>query len=123
MLSFNQRPAAEKGIDPAGEEDIPVWVGSLPRMWDLGQCSDIDALFRLLETLSKVSGYKVEQLKIKYYVTWFSQTMVAGLLTLLAMGIKNIVLGPTLPAFITPETAALLSERFGLSVISAGGAE
>ena len=123
MLSFNQRPAAEKGIDPAGEEDIPVWVGSLPRMWDLGQCSDIDALFRLLETLSKVSGYKVEQLKIKYYVTWFSQTMVAGLLTLLAMGIKNIVLGPTLPAFIIPETAALLSERFGLSVISAGGAE
>ena len=122
-LSFNPRPAAERGADDVGEEDIPVWVGSLPRMWDLGQCSDVDALSRLLEVLSKVSGYKVGQLKIKYYVTWFSQTMVAGLLTLLAMDIKNIVLGPTLPAFITPEAAALLAERFGLSVISAGGDE
>lgn len=94
-------------------------VGSLPRIWDLGQCNDLDALFCVLDVLSKASGYKVNALPIKYYVTWLGQTMIAGLLTLLAMNVKDIVLGPTLPAFITPETAAVLQERFGLSVVPA----
>lgn len=93
-------------------------ANALPRLWDMGQCNDAWSAIRLLLFLSQQTGKGVNDLPISIFLSWFEQKAVAVLLSLLYLDVKNIRLGPSLPAFIAPEAVAVLSEKFGLRPIS-----
>ncbi len=90
----------------------------IPRLMDMGQCNDAYSAIRLLLNLSEATGIAVDQLPISFFLSWYEQKAVAVLLSLLSLNIKNIHLGPTLPAFLAPEAVAILVEKFGLKPIS-----
>ena len=93
-------------------------VGSIPRVIDAGQCNDSYSLAAIAMKLQQLFGMKdINDLPIVYNIAWYEQKAVTVLLALLALGVKNIRLGPTLPAFLSPNTARLLIERFGLKTI------
>ncbi len=97
-------------------------IGGIPRVLDAGQCNDSYSLAVIALTLKDVLGLdNVNQLPIAYNIAWYEQKAVIVLLALLALGVKNIHLGPTLPAFLSPNVATVLVEQFGIAGI--GSAE
>ena len=94
-------------------------IGGIPRVLDAGQCNDSYSLAVIALKLKEVLGLAdINQLPIVYNIAWYEQKAVIVLLALLYLGIKNIHLGPTLPAFLSPHVAQVLVERFGIGGIS-----
>lgn len=92
-------------------------IGGLPRLLDMGQCNDAYSALVVATKLAEAFGVGVNELPLSLIVSWFEQKAAAVLLTLLALGVRNVRLGPTLPAFLTPALAAVLVERFGVQPI------
>lgn len=94
-------------------------IGGIPRVLDAGQCNDSYSLAVIALKLKEVFGLDdVNKLPIVYNIAWYEQKAVAVLLALLSLGVKNIHLGPTLPAFLSPNVAKVLVENFGIAGIS-----
>ena len=94
-------------------------IGGIPRVLDAGQCNDSYSLVCIALKLKEVFGLEdVNQLPIVYNIAWYEQKAVIVLLALLALGVKNIHLGPTLPAFLSPNVAKVLVESFGIAGIT-----
>ncbi|MGZ8201250.1 MAG: hydroxylamine reductase, partial [Methylosarcina sp.] len=89
-------------------------IGGLPRLLDMGQCNDAYSAIQVASALAKAFDCGVNDLPLSLMISWFEQKAVAVLLTLLALGIRGIRLGPTLPAFLTPALLAKLGEAFDL---------
>ena len=93
-------------------------IGGIPRVLDAGQCNDSYSLAVIALKLKEVFGLEdINDLPIVYNIAWYEQKAVIVLLALLALGVKNIHLGPTLPAFLSPNVAKVLVENFGISGI------
>lgn len=92
-------------------------IGGIPRLLDIGQCNDSYSAIRIATALADAFGCGVNDLPLSLVISWFEQKAAAVLLTLLALGIRNIRLGPTLPAFLTPDVLGLLVEQFGIQPI------
>ena len=94
-------------------------IGGIPRVLDAGQCNDSYSLVLIALKLKEVFGLKdVNELPIAYNIAWYEQKAVIVLLSLLYLGVKNIHLGPTLPAFLSPNVAKVLIDTFGIGGIS-----
>jgi hydroxylamine reductase len=89
----------------------------IPRVLDMGQCNDSYSAVVVASALAKAFGTDVNGLPLSIVLSWFEQKAVAVLLSLLSLGVKNIRIGPALPAFITPGALAILVEKFGLQPI------
>jgi hydroxylamine reductase len=92
-------------------------IGGIPRLLDLGQCNDAYSAVKIATALAEEFECSVNELPLSLFVSWFEQKAVAVLLTLLALGIRNIRVGPSVPAFLTPAAVQLLAERFALKLI------
>ena len=93
-------------------------IGGIPRVLDAGQCNDSYSLAVIALKLKEVFGLEdVNELPIVYNIAWYEQKAVIVLLALLYLGVKNIHLGPTLPAFLSPNVAKVLVENFGIAGI------
>jgi hydroxylamine reductase len=92
-------------------------IGGIPRLLDIGQCNDAYAAIQIAVALSKAFNCGVNDLPLSLVLSWYEQKAVAILLTLLHLGIRNIRLGPTLPAFVTPNVLNVLVEKFNLMPI------
>lgn len=93
-------------------------IGGIPRVLDAGQCNDSYSLAVIALKLKEVFGLEdINELPIIYNISWYEQKAVIVLLALLHLGIKNIHLGPTLPAFLSPNVAKVLVEHFGIAGI------
>lgn len=94
-------------------------IGGIPRVLDAGQCNDSYSLALIALKLKEVFGLDdINQLPIVYNIAWYEQKAVIVLLALLSLGVKNIHLGPTLPAFLSPKVANVLIENFGIAGIT-----
>jgi hydroxylamine reductase len=93
-------------------------IGGIPRLLDVGQCNDAYSAIQIAVALSKAFGCGVNDLPLSLIISWYEQKAVAILLTLLYLGIKNIRLGPKLPAFVTPTVLNVLVEKFNIMPIS-----
>ena len=93
-------------------------VAGLPRLMDMGQCNDAFSAVTVALALADAFGCDVNELPLTIILSWYEQKAVCVLLTLLYLGIRNIKLGPTLPAFVSPNVLAYLVEHFGISPIS-----
>ena len=93
-------------------------IGGIPRVLDAGQCNDCYSLALIALKLKEAFGLgDVNDLPIVYNIAWYEQKAVIVLLALLSLGVKNIHLGPTLPAFLSPNVAKVLVENFGIAGI------
>ena len=91
-------------------------IGGIPRVLDAGQCNDSYSLVLIALKLAEVFKVSsVNDLPIFYNIAWYEQKAVIVLLALLSLGVKNIHLGPTLPAFLSPNVAKVLAEQFGIA--------
>jgi len=94
-------------------------IGGIPRVLDAGQCNDSYSLAVIALKLKEAFGLDdVNKLPIAYNIAWYEQKAVIVLLALLYLGVKNIHLGPTLPAFLSPNVAGILVEKFGIGGIT-----
>ncbi len=93
-------------------------IGGLPRIMDMGQCNDAYSAIKVAVALAKAFDCSVNRLPLTLVLSWYEQKAVCILLTLLALGIENIYIGPTLPAFLSPNIVNALVEKFGLTPIS-----
>ncbi|HYH02877.1 MAG TPA: hydroxylamine reductase, partial [Bacillota bacterium] len=93
-------------------------IGGLPRIMDMGQCNDAYSAIQVAVALANAFNCSVNELPLTLVLSWYEQKAVCILLTLLALGIKNIYLGPTLPAFISSNVLNLLVEKFDIKPIS-----
>ncbi len=94
-------------------------IGGIPRVLDAGQCNDSYSLALIALKLKEVFGLNdINDLPIVYNIAWYEQKAVIVLLALLALGVKNIHLGPTLPAFLSPNVTNVLVEKFGITGIT-----
>lgn len=93
-------------------------IGELPRLMDVGQCNDAYSAIQIALGLAKAFDIEVNQLPLSMILSWYEQKAVAVLLTLLYLGIQDIRLGPTLPAFISPNVFKFLSDTYHLKPIS-----
>lgn len=98
-------------------------IGGIPRLLDLGQCNDSYSAIKIATALAGAFECGVNELPLSLVVSWFEQKAAAVLLTLLALGIRNIRLGPTLPAFLTPNLVQVLVDTFGLLPITTAQAD
>jgi len=89
-------------------------IGGIPRLIDMGQCNDAYSAIQVAVTLAKVFNCGVNDLPLTLVLSWYEQKAVCILLTLLSLGIKNIQIGPTLPAFLSPTVLGVLVEKFNL---------
>ncbi|NVM23735.1 MAG: hydroxylamine reductase [Desulfobacterales bacterium] len=94
------------------------YIGGIPRLLDIGQCNDAYSAIRIAVALSKAFNMQVNELPLSMVLSWYEQKAVAVLLTLLHLGIKDIRLGPSLPAFITPNVLDVLVKNFNIMPIS-----
>jgi len=94
-------------------------IGGLPRLLDIGQCNDTYSALQIALALAKAFECGVNDLPLSLVLSWYEQKAVAVLLTLLHLGVRNIRIGPTLPAFLSPAVLALLHEKFNLMAIGA----
>jgi hydroxylamine reductase len=92
-------------------------IGGIPRLLDLGQCNDSYSAIQIAVALAKAFNTDVNGLPLSFILSWYEQKAVAVLLTLLHLGVKNIRLGPSLPAFVTPAALSVLVEKFGVKPI------
>lgn len=90
-------------------------VAGLPRILDMGQCNDAYSAIKVATALADVFDCTVNDLPLSIILSWYEQKAVCVLLSLLYLGIKNIYLGPTLPAFISPNVLNILVEKFGIT--------
>jgi hydroxylamine reductase len=94
-------------------------IGGIPRVLDAGQCNDSYSLVVVAQALAKAFGVaSVNDLPISYDIAWYEQKAVIVLLALLSLGVKHIRLGPTLPAFVSPNVLKVLVENFDLKPIA-----
>lgn len=93
-------------------------IGGIPRLLDVGQCNDAYSAIQIAVALSQAFNCTVNDLPLSMILSWYEQKAVAILLTLLHLGIKDIRLGPTLPAFITPNVLNVLVENFAIKPIT-----
>ncbi|GMQ63843.1 hydroxylamine reductase [Vallitalea maricola] len=93
-------------------------IGPFPRILDVGQCNDAYSAIKIALALSEAFECDVNDLPLSYIITWYEQKAVAVLLTMLYLGLKDIYLGPSLPAFITPNILQVLVDKFNLQSIS-----
>ena len=99
------------------DKDLGVIEG-IPRLIDVGQCNDAYSAIKIATALANAFEVGVNELPLSFILSWYEQKAVAILLTLLHLGIKNIRLGPSLPAFITPNVLNVLVENFHIMPIS-----
>ena len=93
-------------------------IGDIPRLLDIGQCNDAYSAIQIAVALSKAFNVGVNELPLSMILSWYEQKACAILLTLLHLGIKDIRLGPSLPAFITPNVLDVLVKNFNIKAIS-----
>lgn len=93
-------------------------IGDLPRIMDMGQCNDAYSAIKVAVALSEAFNCTVNELPLSMVLSWYEQKAVCILLTLLHLGIKNILLGPSLPAFVSPNVLNFLVENYGIAPIS-----
>lgn len=93
-------------------------IGGLPRLMDMGQCNDAYSAIKVAVALADAFGCSVNELPLSIILSWYEQKAVSILLTLLYLGIKNIKLGPSLPAFVSPNVLNFLVEKFQIAPIS-----
>ena len=93
-------------------------IGGLPRLLDIGQCNDAYSAIQIAVALADAFGCGVNDLPLSMVLSWYEQKAVSILLTLLHLGIKNIRLGPSLPAFVSPNVLNFLVEKFGIAPIT-----
>ena len=93
-------------------------IGGLPRLMDMGQCNDAYGAIKVAIALSEAFECTVNELPLSLVLSWYEQKAVCILLTLLSLGIKNILIGPSLPAFISPNILNALIEKFNLTPTS-----
>lgn len=90
-------------------------IGGIPRLLDIGQCNDAYSAIQIAVALANAFGIGVNDLPLSMILSWYEQKAVAILLTLLHLGIKNIKLGPSLPAFVTPAALNVLVDKFNIA--------
>lgn len=93
-------------------------IGGLPRIMDMGQCNDAYSAVKVALALADAFGVGVNDLPLSLVLSWYEQKAVCILLSLLALGVKNIRLGPTLPAFLSPNVLQVLTDNFGIKPIT-----
>lgn len=93
-------------------------IGGIPRLLDVGQCNDAYSAVKIALALAEAFDCGVNDLPLSLVLSWYEQKAVAVLLTLLSLGIKNIRLGPTLPAFVTPAVLDVLVKNFGIMPVT-----
>ena len=93
-------------------------IGGIPRLLDIGQCNDAYSAIQIAVALAGAFNCGVNDLPLSMVLSWYEQKAVAILLTLLHLGIKNIRLGPSLPAFVTPAVLKVLVEKFNIMPIT-----
>lgn len=93
-------------------------VAGLPRLLDVGQCNDAYSAVRIATALADAFETDVNALPLSFILSWYEQKAVAVLLALLHLGIRGIYLGPTLPAFLSPNVLQYLVDTFDLRLIS-----
>ena len=98
-------------------------IGGIPRLLDVGQCNDAYSAIQIAVALSKAFNVGVNDLPLSMILSWYEQKAVAILLTLFYLGIKNIRLGPSLPAFITPNVLDVLVKTFNVMPITTPDAD
>lgn len=92
-------------------------IGGLPRLMDMGQCNDAYGAIKVAIALAEAFKVDVNKLPLSLVLSWYEQKAVCILLTLLHLGIKNILLGPTLPAFVSPNVLNFLVENYNIGPI------
>lgn len=90
-------------------------IGGIPRLLDVGQCNDAYSAIKIASALAQAFGTDVNGLPLSFVLSWYEQKAVCILLTLFHLGIKNMRLGPTLPAFVTPAVLNVLVEKFKIA--------
>lgn len=93
-------------------------INGIPRLIDMGQCNDAYSAIKVAIELSKALNCKVNELPLSFILSWYEQKAVCILLTLLYLGIENIKLGPSLPAFISPDILNILVDKFKIKPIT-----
>ena len=93
-------------------------IGGLPRLMDMGQCNDAYSAIKVAVALAEAFGCGVNDLPLSMILSWYEQKAVCILLTLLHLGIKNIRLGPSLPAFVSPNVLNYLVDNYNIAPIS-----
>ena len=93
-------------------------ICGLPRIMDMGQCNDAYSAIKVASELAKAFNCSVNELPLSMVLSWYEQKAVCVLLTLLYLGIENIRLGPTLPAFVSPNVLDILVEKFKIKPIT-----
>lgn len=93
-------------------------INGIPRLLDMGQCNDAYSAIKVAVELSKAFNCKVNELPLSFILSWYEQKAVCILLTLLYLGIENIKLGPSLPAFISPDVLNILVDKFKIKPIT-----
>ena len=94
-------------------------IGGIPRVLDAGQCNDSYSLALIALKLKELFELNdINDLPIAYNIAWYEQKAVIVLLALLSLGVKNIHLGPTLPAFLSPNVAKVQTDNFGIAGIT-----
>ena len=94
-------------------------IGGIPRVLDAGQCNDSYSLALIALKLQEIFGLEdINELPLAFNIAWYEQKAVIVLLALLYLGVKNIHLGPTLPAFLSPNVAKVLVDNFGIAGIN-----
>ena len=94
-------------------------INGIPRILDMGQCNDAYSAIYVAQALAEIFGCGINELPLTLVLSWYEQKAVCILLTLLALGVKNIYLGPTLPAFLSESVVQLLVHRYSLTPITA----
>ena len=98
-------------------------IGGIPRLLDIGQCNDAYSAIQIAVALAGAFNCGVNDLPLSLVLSWYEQKAVAVLLSLLHLGIKNIRLGPSLPAFVTPSVLNVLVEKFNIKPITTADAD
>lgn len=93
-------------------------IGEFPRLMDIGQCNDAYAAIQIALALAKALDCSVNDLPLSLVISWYEQKAVSILLSLLALGVKNVYLGPSLPAFISPNILQILVDNWGIKGVS-----
>lgn len=93
-------------------------IEGIPRLLDMGQCNDAYSAIQVALALAKAFGTDVNSLPLSLIISWYEQKAVAVLLTLLSLGIRSIRLGPSLPAFLTPNLVRMLQARLNIMLVS-----
>jgi hydroxylamine reductase len=93
-------------------------IGGIPRLLDIGQCNDAYSAIQIALALAGAFNCGVNDLPLSMILSWYEQKAVAILLTLVALGIKDIRLGPSLPAFVTPNVLKVLVDKLNIMPIT-----